>query len=60
MKTLQAMTLAALTVAMGVLAYELCMTVTTLGGYAPLALITAALGLDPFETPCHDGSKERC
>jgi hypothetical protein len=36
------MTLAALTVAMGVLAYELCMTVTTLGGYAPLALITAA------------------
>jgi hypothetical protein len=42
MRTAQAAALAALTLALGALAYELTMTATLLGGYLPLAFITAA------------------
>lgn len=42
MKTIRLITLAVLTVALGSMAYELTMTVTTFGGWLPLGLITAA------------------
>lgn len=35
-------TLAILIVVVGFIAYELCMTVTMLGGYLPLAILTGA------------------
>lgn len=41
MKFLQGMTITIVTGALGFLGYELCMTVTTFGGYLPLTIITA-------------------
>jgi hypothetical protein len=41
MKFMQGITITLLTALLAVVGYELTMTITTLGGYLPLALITA-------------------
>ena len=41
MKFLQGLTITILTVLLAGIGYEVCMTVTTFGGYLPLAIITA-------------------
>jgi len=45
MKFLQGITITILTIALAAIGYELTMTVTTFGGYLPLAIITTGPAL---------------